>query len=134
MGMESGEIAGTLRANRPQVSKNIHHYDDIVATAEIIAGLALNGEDIRQLFDTVTMDDVLKGNLRDPRAQELLRSLAERSWSLHARALECWDRTRFEDEPDRDGRIHIYSFDASILYRLKTAAEFFENLMADTST
>jgi hypothetical protein len=131
MGREAKEIGDTLLTNRPHVSTNINHYDDIVATAEIIAGLALNGEDIRQLFDTVTMDDVLKGDIRDPRAQELLRSLAERSRSLHAWALECWNRTRFEDEPDRDGRVHIYSYDASILYRLETAAEYFGNLVAD---
>jgi hypothetical protein len=131
MGKQASEIADTLRRNRPHANKNIHHYDDILATAAIIAGLALNGEDIRGLFDIITMDDVQRGGIRDPRVRELLEALAERTRSLHTRALDSWDRTRFEDEPDRDGRIHIYSYDASILYRLKTAAEFFENLMTD---
>ena len=129
MGREAKKILTTLQANRPHVSRNINHYDDLIVTTEIIAGLALNGEDIRQLFEITTMDDLVAGTCRDPQARELTGSLADRTRSLHARALECWNRTRFEDEPDRDGRAHINPFDASLLYRLHTAAEFFENLV-----
>jgi hypothetical protein len=128
MRREAKKILDTLQANRPYVSRNGTHYDDLLATTEIITGLARNGEDIRQLFELTTMEAVLDGSCRDPRARELLNSLAERTRSLHARARACWNRTRFEDEPDRDGRAHINPFDASLLYRLQTAAGFFEEL------
>ncbi|MBW2149529.1 MAG: family 20 glycosylhydrolase, partial [Deltaproteobacteria bacterium] len=49
MGREANKILITLQANRPHVSRNINHYDDLIVTTEIIAGLALNGEDIGQL-------------------------------------------------------------------------------------
>ena len=131
MGKDATEILATLRASRDRVTRNVVHFDDIIATMEIVAGLARNGEDIRQLFEIVTMDDLLEGSSREPRVRDPLRSLADRTGSLHAMALDCWNRTRFEDDPDRDGRMHIHAYDASILYRLRTAAQFFEKLIPE---
>jgi hypothetical protein len=133
MGKEATEILTVLLAGRDRVSRNITHYDDIIVTMEIIADLAQNGEDIGQLFEIVTRNDFLRGKIRDPRAWGLLQSLAGRTRSLHGRALDCWSRTRFEDNPDRDGRTHIHAYDASVLYRLNAAAEFFERLMPDAA-
>ncbi|MFH1742819.1 MAG: family 20 glycosylhydrolase [bacterium] len=128
MGRGANDILTALQANRSHVAKNINHYDDLIVTADIITGLALNGKDIRQLFAIVTMDDLLKGGYWEPEAQKLLDSLAGRTRSMHARALDSWNRTRFDDEPDRDGRAHINPSDASLLYRLDSAAVFYEKL------
>lgn len=131
MGKKATEILNTLQANRACVRRNINIYDDILMTTELVAGLALNGNDIKRLFEIVTLYDLQKGIPREPRVQELLLALADRTRFLHARARECWDRTRFEDEPERDGREHIHQHDASLLYRLGTTARFFEKLIPD---
>ena len=129
MGKEATEILGALQDNRPHVKRNLHHYDDCIATAEIIIGLALNGEEIGRLSEIKTTDDLQTANNLNSEARDLLGSLAERTGSLHALALDRWNETRFEDDPERDGRSHIHPSDASILYRLKIAADFFRSLM-----
>ncbi len=134
MGKKAAGILSTLQADRAHVCRNMDNYDDIIVTTELVLGLALNGSDIEQLFEITTADDLRKDVRREPRVQGLLRSLADRSRSLHSRARERWDRTRFEDEPERDGRYHIHQYDASLLYRLGTAAGFFEKLVPDAST
>jgi len=134
MGREGARILATLQANRTHVDRNISQYEDSIVTTEIVVGLAQNGEDIKRLFEIATMDDLLKGACREPRAQDLLRALADRTRSLHARASDRWNRTRFEDDPERDGRSHIYQYDASILHRLNEAARFFENLIPCAGT
>jgi hypothetical protein len=131
---EASEISSTLQENRAHVRRNMNHYDDIMMTVEIIAELARNGDDIRKLFETVTVHDLVEGIPRTPRVQELLGSLAERTRAVHARVRERWNENRFEDEPDRDGRANIHPSDASLLYRLETAAGFFASLIGDTET
>jgi len=128
MRREGLEILATLQAHRPHIHRNINHYDDILVSAETIVGLADNAADIRRFFEIVSMDDLREGNTVKPRAQDLLRSLAARSRSLHARVRECWKKTRFEDDPKRDGRTTIYPHDSSLAHRLKSAADFFVKL------
>lgn len=126
----AGEAAAVLKEHRARVASNVNHYDDILMSAEIMAGLAANGKDINALLDA-SREGPSKSSGQGARVKRTIRSLAQRTRALYEGACACWNRTRFENDPTRDGRLLVHRHDDSIVCRLRLAARFFENLQRD---
>jgi hypothetical protein len=117
--------ADALRKGRARVRRNLEHYDDILMSARIVAGLAANGKDIGALFDATEASRgawKMRGNAS---VRRLFEPLAARTRSLYEGACERWKRTRYADDPKRDGRRLRYRYADSLVCRLGLAARFF---------
>lgn len=128
MSKSAWEIAEFLKARRGAVGRHLVHYTELVLSAEIIASLGENARSIRALFEKLPEDEILGRRRLPPDVKMLLGVLSARSRSLYRRAIAYWNRTRFSDDPTRDGALPRYRMLDAPLFRLRASADFFEKL------